>query len=220
MKDLYSSSAYQKICEYGIMPLVTLDDAKDALLLGQALTECNLPVVEITFRTDAAADAIKLLKEKYPQLLVGAGTVLTPKMAEIAIDAGAAFVLAPGINPEVVQYCQSREILPFPGCMTPSDLELSGRLNLKCVKIFPFIPMGGVKMLKAISAPFPSMKYLVTGGINSENLAECLAFPKIVACGGSWLINQSALKSGDLKKLKDDINQAKHERDIAVRRCF
>lgn len=208
MEDLYKGSVYQKIREYGIMPLVTLDNANDALLLGRALVECNLPVVEITFRTEAAADAIRLLKEKYPELLIGAGTVLTPEMAETAIDAGATFVLAPGINPEVVQYCQERGILPFPGCMTPSDLELAGRLGLKCVKIFPFIPMGGVSMLKAISAPFPTMEYLATGGVNSSNLAECLQFPKVIACGGSWLIDKTFLQSGSLEKLKKDIHQA------------
>lgn len=190
------------------MPLVTLDDADDAFILGKALMECGLPVVEITFRTDAAEKAIKLLKSTYPEILVGAGTILTPQMAETAINAGAEFILAPGINPEVVRYCQSREVLSFPGCMTPSDLELAKRLELKCVKIFPIVSIGGLAMLKAISAPFPGMKYLATGGIKNSNLAEYLQFPSVVACGGSWIIKKENLKSSNLKALKKDIDQA------------
>ena len=160
MQNLYSGSVYQRIQEYGIIPLVTLENAQDALLLGQALMECGLPIVEITFRTKAAEEAIKILKKEYPGILVGAGTVLTKETAKIAIQAGAEFILSPGINPEVIQYCQNQNVLPFPGCMTPTDLELAQRLGLKCVKIFPAVPMGGLTMLKAISAPFPEMKYL------------------------------------------------------------
>lgn len=208
MQNLYSGSVYQRIQEYGIIPLVTLENAQDALLLGQALMECGLPIVEITFRTKAAEEAIKILKKEYPGILVGAGTVLTKETAKIAIQAGAEFILSPGINPEVIQYCQNQNVLPFPGCMTPTDLELAQRLGLKCVKIFPAVPMGGLAMLKAISAPFPEMKYLATGGIKDSNVKEYLGFSRIVACGGSWLIKKENLKTSNIENLKKEINQA------------
>lgn len=208
MQNLYSGSVYQRIQEYGIIPLVTLENAQDALLLGQALMECGLPIVEITFRTKAAEEAIKILKKEYPGILVGAGTVLTKETAKIAIQAGAEFILSPGINPEVIQYCQNQNVLPFPGCMTPTDLELAQRLGLKCVKIFPAVPMGGLAMLKAISAPFPEMKYLATGGIKNSNVKEYLGFSRIVACGGSWLIKKENLKTSNIENLKKEINQA------------
>ena len=208
MQNLYSDSVYQRIQEYGIIPLVTLENARDALLLGQALMECGLPIVEITFRTKAAEEAIKILKKEYPEILVGAGTVLTKATAKIAIQAGAEFILSPGIYPEVIQYCQDRNVLPFPGCMTPTDLELAQRLGLKCVKIFPAVPMGGLAMLKAISAPFPEMRYLATGGINNSNVKEYLEFPRMLASGGSWLIKKENLKTSNIENLKKEINQA------------
>lgn len=197
----------EKIREYGVMPLVTLDDPKEAYILGQALTECSLPIVEITFRSDAAEEAIRILRNTFPGMLVGAGTVLEPDTAERAVKAGAQFVLAPGLNPEMTEYCLAEEVPVFPGCMTPTDLEQAQNLGLGAVKIFPFVPMGGLPMLKAISAPFGKMEFLVTGGINNENLASSLAFSKIAACGGSWLIDKERLKEKDIQGLKQEINQ-------------
>ena len=139
----------EKIREYGVMPLVTLDDPQDAYVLGRALTDCSLPIVEITFRSGAAEEAIRILRSTYPDMLVGAGTVLDADMAERAIKAGAQFVLAPGMNPGMIEYCLEEEIPVFPGCMTPTDLGQAQNLGLKVVKIFPFMQMGGIPMLKA-----------------------------------------------------------------------
>ena len=196
------------IRECRIMPLVTLESAESAEILGEALTECGLNIVEVTFRTDAAADAIKLLSGNFPNLLVGAGTVLTTEMVDEAIDAGASYILAPGFNKEVVAYCQAKNIPVYPGCMTPSEIDMAYSMGLRTVKIFPFVQMGGLPMLKAVAAPYKMMRFLVTGGINNENLAETLAYDKIVSCGGSWLIDTKKLKVGDKEGIKKDISAA------------
>ncbi len=197
-----------KIREYGIMPLVTLKKAEYARLIGQALTKCCLPVAEVTFRTDQAEDAIRILSEEFPNILVGAGTVLNPEMAERAIRAGASFILAPGLNPEMVQYCQEKKVPVFPGCMTPSELEQAKRLGLKAVKYFPMAQAGGVPTLKSISAPFGDLEFLATGGVNDGNIAEYLSFSKIMSCGGSWMIREQRLLDNDLEGLIQDINKS------------
>ena len=198
----------KQIEECRIMPLVTLETAESAQILGEALTECGLNIVEVTFRTEAAADAIKLLSENFPNLLVGAGTVLTVEMVDQAIAAGAKFILAPGFNREVVAYCQEKKIPVYPGCMTPTEIDMAYCMGLRTVKIFPFAQMGGLPMLKAIAAPYKMMRFVVTGGINNDNLAEALAYDKIISCGGSWLINTAKLKAGDKEGIKKDIETA------------
>lgn len=197
----------KKIEEYKIMPLVTLETAETAEVLGEALTECGLNIVEVTFRSDAAVGAIKILTEKFPDLLVGAGTVLTTKMVDEALEAGAKFILSPGFNREVVAYCQEKEIPVYPGCMTPTEIDMAYSMGLRSVKIFPFVPMGGMATLKAIAAPYKMMRFLVTGGIKNSNLVETLAYEKIISCGGSWLIDNSKLKTGDKEGIKEDIRR-------------
>lgn len=197
----------KKIEEYKIMPLVTLETAETAEVLGEALTECGLNIAEVTFRSDAAVGAIKILTEKFPDLLVGAGTVLTTKMVDEALEAGAKFILSPGFNREVVAYCQEKEIPVYPGCMTPTEIDMAYSMGLRTVKIFPFVPMGGVATLKAIAAPYKMMQFVVTGGIQNSNLAETLAYEKIISCGGSWLIDNSKLKTGDKEGIKEDIRK-------------
>lgn len=197
----------KKIEEYKIMPLVTLETAETAEVLGEALTECGLNIVEVTFRSDAAAGAIKILTEKFPDLLVGAGTVLTTKMVDEALEAGAKFILSPGFNREVVAYCREKEIPVYPGCMTPTEIDMAYSMGLRTVKIFPFVPMGGMATLKAIAAPYKMMRFVVTGGIKNSNLAETLAYEKIISCGGSWLIDNSKLKTGDKEGIKEDIRK-------------
>lgn len=196
---------YERIQKARIMPLVSLESAGQARLIGKALMACGLPVVEVTFRTEAAKEALVIFKEEFPEILLGAGTVLTQDMADKAIEAGADFVLAPGINPDIVRYCQERQIPVFPGCMTPTDLDTAYRLGVEKVKIFPVVPMGGLALLKAISAPFGKMRFVVTGGINNENLEEFLGYDKILSCGGSWLISPQRLRDNDLEGLKSDI---------------
>ena len=199
---------FEQIREYGIMPLVTLKRAEDARLIGKALTDCCLPVAEVTFRTDQAEEAIRIFREEFPQILVGAGTVLTPEVTDRAIEAGASFILSPGLNPETVQHCQRRGVAVLPGCMTPTDLEQAKRLGLEAVKYFPITQMGGIETLKSISAPFGEMKFLVTGGVRDENVAEYLSFPKVISCGGSWMIREQRLREKDLEGLKEDINRS------------
>lgn len=198
----------RSIQNYRIMPLVTLERAEQAELLGKVLTECGLNIVEVTFRSEVAAEGIRILTDKFPQILTGAGTVLTIEQARSAIDAGAKFLLAPGLNPEIVRFCQERQIPFYPGCMTPTELDSAYRMGLHTVKIFPFAAMGGLPMLKAMAAPFGKMRFIVTGGIHNENLAEILAYDRILACGGSWLIDQKKLAAGDAEGMKTDILNA------------
>lgn len=194
--------------EYKIMPLVTLETSEMAEILGEALTECGLNIVEVTFRSDAAAGAIRILTEKFPNLLVGAGTVLTTGMVDQALEAGAKFILAPGFNREVVAYCQEKNVPVYPGCMTPTEIDMAYSMGLRTVKIFPFVPMGGLSVLKAVAAPYKMMKFVVTGGIKNENLVETLAYDKIISCGGSWLISGTKLKAGDKAGIVQDIKEA------------
>ena len=198
----------KRIEECKIMPLVTLETPESAMILGEALTECGLNIVEVTFRTDAAVGAIKLLTENFPNLLVGAGTVLTVEMVDQAINAGAKFILAPGFNKEVVAYCIEKEIPVYPGCMTPSEIDMAYCMGLRTVKIFPFAQIGGLPTLKAIAAPYKMMRFVVTGGINNDNLSEAINYDKIISCGGSWLIDKSKLKAGDKEGIKKDIETA------------
>jgi len=178
---------YKKIKNIGIIPIATVKDADSALSLSEALSEGGLACAEFTFRTEAAEAAIRLVSEKLPNMLVGAGTVLITDQVDRAIDAGATFIVTPGINPEIVEYCMSKDIPIFPGVATASDIDLASRLGLSVVKFFPAETSGGLANLKALSAPFPKMKFVPTGGINTNNLNSYLTFDKILACGGSWM---------------------------------
>lgn len=184
----------RKLEETGIIPVIALEDAKDASKLGAALLEGGLPCAEITFRTDAAKDAIRILNEEFPKMLVGAGTVLTTEQVEEAVEAGAKFVLTPGLNPKVVRYCVERNILIIPGCATPSDVEQALEFGLQVVKFFPAEPSGGLAYIQALSAPYKNVRYIPTGGLNPENVRKYLASDCVLACGGSWMVNKELLE--------------------------
>lgn len=186
----------QKIQKIGIVPVVKLDDAKDAKPLAKALCDGGLPCAEVTFRTACAAEAIKIMTDEFPEMLVGAGTVLTTEQVDAAVSAGAKFIVSPGLNPKIVKYCVDKGIPVTPGTTNPSDIEQAIELGLEVVKFFPAEAAGGLKMIKAMAAPYVNMKFMPTGGINAANLCEYLDFPKIIACGGSWMVSDALVKAG------------------------
>lgn len=198
----------EKIKKTGIVPVVVLEDAKDAAPLAKALIEGGLPCAEVTFRTDAAEKSIQIMASKYPKLLVGAGTVLTIDQVNRAVDAGAKFIVSPGYNPEVVRYCVKRGIPVCPGICTPSEAEQAIALGLDVVKFFPAEPAGGLGMIKAMAAPYLDLKFMPTGGINPENVREYLAYERILACGGSWMVNGSLVKEGNFEKITKLVAEA------------
>ena len=187
--------------EYGVVPVVVLNDAKDALPLAKALVEGGLACAEVTFRTDAAEESIRLMSEAYPDMLVGAGTVLTIDQVDRAVKAGAKFIVSPGFDPEIVDYCLEKEIPVFPGCITPSEVAQAVKRGLKVVKFFPAEQAGGIAMIKAMAAPYTMVKFMPTGGINTKNLADYLSCDKILCCGGSWMVKGDMIKAGEFDKI-------------------
>ncbi|MDD3240690.1 MAG: bifunctional 4-hydroxy-2-oxoglutarate aldolase/2-dehydro-3-deoxy-phosphogluconate aldolase [Lachnospira sp.] len=186
----------------GIVPVIALDDAKDAEPLAKALVEGGLPCAEVTFRTDAAEESIKIMSEKYPELIVGAGTVLTPEQADRAMAAGSKFIVSPGLNPKVVKHCLEKGYPIVPGTSNPSDVEVAIELGLDTVKFFPAEAAGGLNMIKSMAAPYTKMHFMPTGGINAGNLKSYLDFNKIVCCGGSWMVKKDMVAAGDFEGIK------------------
>lgn len=198
----------EKFNEFGIVPVVVLDQAKDALPLAKALTEGGLPCAEITFRTEAAEESICRISREYPNMLVGAGTVLTIEQARRAADAGAKFIVSPGFDEEIVDYCLEKKIPVFPGCITPSEVAKAVKRGLKVIKFFPAEQAGGIEMIKAMSAPYPMVRFMPTGGIGTENLKEYLSFDKIICCGGSWMVKGDLIKKGEFEEISRLTKQA------------
>ncbi len=200
----------EKIQKLGIVPVVVLNDAKDASPLAKALCEGGLPCAEVTFRTEAAEEAIKIMSQEFPEMLVGAGTVLTTDQVDRAVAAGAKFIVSPGLNPKIVRYCTERNIPITPGTCNPSDVELAIELGLEVVKFFPAEASGGLEMIKAMSAPYTNVRFMPTGGINQKNLTTYLDFPKIIACGGSWMVSGDLIKEGNFDKIRELTEDAVH----------
>lgn len=182
-----------KLREIQIVPVIALDDAADAVPLGEALVKGGLPVAEITFRSDAAEEAIRRLRGENPDILIAAGTVLTKEQAKKAVDAGADFIISPGFNPNVVKYCQDLGVPITPGINNPTAIEAALELGVNTVKFFPAEASGGVKMLKALLAPYFMLQVMPTGGINPTNVKDYLAIKNVIACGGSWMVEKSLL---------------------------
>lgn len=195
--------------ELKVVPVVVLDDAKDAEPLAKALVEGGLPCAEVTFRTEAAAESIRIMTEVYPDMLVGAGTVLTTEQVDKAVESGAKFIVSPGFDPEIVDYCIGKNIPVFPGCISPSEVAQAVKRGLKVVKFFPAEQSGGLAMIKAMAAPYHMLKFMPTGGINTENLKEYLACDKILCCGGSWMVKGDMIKAGEFEKIKKLTQEAK-----------
>ena len=198
----------EKISQFGLVPVVVLEEEKDALPLAKALVEGGLPVAEVTFRTAAAEASIKKMCEAYPDMVVGAGTVLSVEQVEKAVAAGAKFIVSPGYDEEIVNYCLEKDIPIYPGAITPSDLSKAVKKGLTVVKFFPAEQYGGVNTIKALAAPFTMVKFMPTGGVNANNLKDYLSCNKIVACGGSWMVKGDLIKAQNFTKIKELTREA------------
>jgi 2-dehydro-3-deoxyphosphogluconate aldolase/(4S)-4-hydroxy-2-oxoglutarate aldolase len=206
----------KQLAEMRVLPLIVIDDPADALPLARALSDGGLPCAEITFRTPRAAEAIRVIADSSLDILLGAGTVLTLRQAADARAAGAQFIVTPGFNPAVVDYCQESEIPVFPGVCTPTEVEAALQKGLNVLKFFPAEPMGGAPFLKAISAPYSMVRFIPTGGINLNNLPAYLALDSVVACGGSWLAPQEWIRAKSFARIRAETERAvqatrKHE---------
>ena len=198
----------EKLGQYGIVPVVVLNDSKDAAPLADALCDGGLACAEVTFRTETAADSIRIMTEKHPEMLVGAGTVLTTKQVDEAVEAGAKFIVSPGLNPTIVKYCIEKNIPITPGVATPSEMEQAIELGLNLVKFFPAEPSGGLAMINAVAAPYTMLKFMPTGGINPDNVKDYLNSDKIFACGGSWMVKGNLINDGNFDKIKELTKEA------------
>lgn len=177
----------EKLKKISVVPVITINKAEHGAPLAQALMENGLPCAEVTFRTPAAVQAIKNMRAAHPEILIGAGTVLTTQQVDQAIDAGVDFIVSPGFNPKIVAYCQQKNVIIIPGLNNPSLVEQALEFNLTTVKFFPAEASGGVAMLKAMSAVYP-VNFMPTGGINPKNIKEYKALPSVLVCGGSWMV--------------------------------
>ena len=187
----------------GLVPVIKVEDAADAVPLCKALSDGGLPVAEITFRSDAAEEAIRRVHAELPEVILGAGTVLTREQVDRAVNAGATYIVSPGLNADIVKYCQEKGVPIVPGCANPSDIEVALSLGLKTVKFFPAEALGGLPLIKAMAAPYGNVTFLPTGGVNEKNLNEYLSFSKIVACGGSWMVPSDAVNAKDWKRIEN-----------------
>lgn len=194
--------------QIGIVPVVVIERVEDALPLASALVEGGLSCAEVTFRTPHAVEAIRLMTSAYPEMLVGAGTVLTPEQADEAKAAGARFIVAPGLNLRVVEHVRSIGLPMIPGVCTPSDIERALKLGLDHLKFFPAEQSGGLAMIKALSGPYHTVRFMPTGGINPGNVRDYLAFGKVFCCGGTWFVNKRLLSEGRFDEIKWLVHEA------------
>ena len=193
----------------GVVPVVVLDDVKDAVATAKALLAGGVDVMEITFRTAAAADSIKAVAENCPDMLVGAGTVITLDQCKQAVECGAKFIVSPGFDEEVVRWCVERSVPITPGCVTPSEIMAAMKLGLTVVKFFPAGVYGGLSAMKALSGPFGGIKFIPTGGVNSHNIGEFIAAPFIHAVGGSWVCPKADIAAGNFERITELCKQAR-----------
>ena len=192
----------EQLASYGVVPVVVLNDAKDAEPLAKALVEGGLACAEVTFRTDAAEESIRIMSKAYPEMLVGAGTVLTTEQVDRALNAGAKFIVSPGFDPEIVDYCLEKEVPVYPGTVTPTEVAQAVKRGLAVCKFFPAEQFGGVSTIKALAAPYTMVKFMPTGGVNLKNLRDYLCCDKIAACGGTWMVKGDMIKEGRFDEIK------------------
>jgi 2-dehydro-3-deoxyphosphogluconate aldolase/(4S)-4-hydroxy-2-oxoglutarate aldolase len=202
------SQVLEKLGELALVPVVKIEDAQDSIGLGKALLKGGLPCAEITFRTEAAEAAIKSIASTLPEMLVGAGTVLTVDQAKRATEAGAQFIVAPGFNPRVVDWCLENNVAITPGVATPTEIEMALDKGLDVLKFFPAEAIGGIATLKAIAAPYYGIKFIPTGGIDAVNLADYLALPMVHACGGSWIVKANLISNRDFSEITNLTQEA------------
>lgn len=192
----------KQISDIGVIPVIKIDNAKDAVPLANALKKGGICCAEVTFRTDAAEEAIRLISKEFPDFLVAAGTVLTPKQADTAMAAGASFIVSPGLNPIVVKHCIEKGYPIIPGVCTPSEVEMGMSLGLTYLKFFPAEAAGGVNMIKSMAAPYTKIKFMPTGGIGPKNLADYLSCKAVIACGGSWMVPGDMITAGKFDEIE------------------
>ena len=195
------TACMDKIRKCGVVPVATIDDSGKAADLARAMLRGGIDVIEVTFRTAAAADAIRAISESCPDMLVGAGTVLTMEQCRRALDCGAAFIVSPGFDPEIVGWCVENGVPVVPGCVTPTEITAAMRLGLEVVKFFPYDVMGGLAAMKTLSGPFPGIRFIPTSGINMDNVASFIRAPYVFAAGGSWSCPKDAIRSGDFARI-------------------
>ena len=203
-----AASVLERFAAMRVLPVIVIDDPDDAVPLARALRDGGLPCAEVTLRTLRAMDSLRRITSEVPELLVGAGTVLSPAQAAEARAAGARFAVAPGFSPAVVEYCQSVELPVFPGVCTPTEIEMALGAGLSVLKFFPAEPIGGLAFLKAIAAPYTTVSFMPTGGIGPSNLASYLAFPRVVACGGSWMAPNDWIAGKQFDRIRDTTRAA------------
>lgn len=189
------------ISKHKIIPVAAIDNPEDSLYVAEALLKAGLPLIEVTFRTKTAGESIRLISEHFPEMVVGAGTVLSVEQTKSAIENGARCVVSPGINPNVVKYAANHNLVALPGVMTPTEIEQAIGLGLQYVKFFPAEAAGGVRMLKAFSGPYSEMRFMPTGGISPENFNNYLKLSNVFACGGSWMVNKSLVANKEFDKI-------------------
>lgn len=191
------SDITQQLAALKVIPVIAIDNAQDIIPLGKVLADNGLPVAEITFRSEAAVEAIRLLKQAQPEMLIGAGTVLNREQVIAAKEAGASFIVSPGFNPNTVRACQELDIAIVPGVNNPSTVEAALEMGLTTLKFFPAEASGGIAMLKSLLAPYGGIQIMPTGGINTQNINDYLAIPRVVCCGGSWMVEKSLINNGE-----------------------
>ena len=199
---------FDKLGKVGIVPVIALDDAKDAIPLGEALQRGGLACAEITFRTAAAEEGIRLMTKAFPDMIIGAGTVLTTEQVDRAVAAGAQFIVAPGCNPRIVRYCVERNIPMAPGVATASEIEQALECGVKKVKFFPAEANGGLAMIKALAAPYVDVTFMPTGGLNRDNVKAYLSYERVFACGGSWMVKKNLISEGRFDEIEQMAKEA------------
>ncbi|MFC0180585.1 bifunctional 4-hydroxy-2-oxoglutarate aldolase/2-dehydro-3-deoxy-phosphogluconate aldolase [Thorsellia kenyensis] len=195
----------EKLSQFQIVPVIVIENKDDAYKLGQILMEEGLPVAEITFRTKAAAESIRIMRDNFPELLIGAGTVLTGKDVKIAKEAGVDFIVSPGFNPRTIDACRNEGIPIVPGANNPTAIEMALELDVTLLKFFPAEASGGVPMIKALLAPYQDIYFMPTGGITITNIQSYLSIDRVVACGGSWMVNEIFFKEQNFDKIRQEI---------------
>ena len=198
----------KKLQGIGIVPVVVLENADDAVPLAERLMAGGLPCAEVTFRTAAAEESIRRMAKAFPEMIIGAGTVLTTEQADRAIDAGATFIVSPGFNPKVTEHVLKKGVAMTPGVCTPTEIEAALQFDLDVLKFYPAEPAGGLKMIKALAAPYGGLHFMPTGGINAANVRDYLAYDRIVACGGSWMVSGKLVKEGKFDEIEKLVREA------------
>lgn len=198
----------EQFYDYAVIPVVVLEDTKNALPLADALIKGGLPCAEVTFRTEAAEESIRQMTLQYPDMLVGAGTVLTTDQVDRAVEAGAKFIVSPGFDPEIVDYCLNKDIPVFPGTITPSEVAQAVKRGLKILKFFPSEQAGGIARIKAMASAYTMIRFMPTGGIGPQNLKDYLECDKIICCGGSWMVKSDLIKAGEFEKITELTKEA------------